>query len=183
MPFTILDLEKQYKGHAFDVAKVHIRLPNGRERHYDLVQHADSVTIIPIDENNQVHFVTQYRIGANKALLELPAGVLDEGEEPWLCARREIREEIGMDAKQIQELGRFYLAPGYSNEYMTVFLATGLYHSPLNPDADEFLEVLTIPIAEVYRKARSGEINDGKTLAALCLAQPKLKDRFQVDKK
>jgi ADP-ribose pyrophosphatase len=179
MPFTILNLDKQYKGHAFDVAKAHIQLPNGLQRHYDLVQHGDSVTIMPVDENDQVYFVTQHRIGANKTLLELPAGVLDAGEVPRLCARREIREEIGMDAKQIQEVGGFYLAPGYSDEFMTVFLATDLYYSPLNPDADEFLEVITMPITEVYRKAMAGEINDGKTLAALFLAQPKLKDRLE----
>jgi ADP-ribose pyrophosphatase len=178
MPFTILDFEKQYKGHAFDVAKVHIQLPNGHERHYDLVQHNNSVTIMPVDENNQVYFVTQHRIGANKTLLELPAGVLDAGEEPWHCAQREIREEIGMDARHIQELGSFYLAPGYSNEFMTVFLATDLFHSPLKPDADEFLEVVTLPIREVYRMAQSGEISDGKTLAALLLAHVKMKDRL-----
>ena len=180
MPFTILNREKQYKGHAFDVAKVHIQLPNGQERDYDLVQHAGSVTILPIDESNQVYFVTQNRIGADKMLLELPAGVLDAGEEPQHCAQREIREEIGMDAKQIQELGSFYLAPGYSDEFMTVFLATGLYHSPLNPDEDEFLEVVTMPIAEAYRKALTGKFNDGKTLATLFLAQTKLTDRFQI---
>ncbi|MFN2303180.1 MAG: NUDIX hydrolase [Anaerolineales bacterium] len=181
MPFSILNLEKQYKGHAFDVAKVHIQLPNGQERDYDLVQHAGSVTIMPIDENNQVYFVIQHRIGANKKLIELPAGVLDAGEEPRLCAQREIREEIGMDAKQIRALGSFYLAPGYSDEYMTVFLATDLFPSPLNPDADEFLEVVTMPIDEVYRKAQSGAFYDGKTLAALLLAQPKIKDRLEVN--
>lgn len=172
MPFIKLFEEKQYTGHVFDVSKVHIQLPNGRERTYDLVQHGDSVTILPIDDQGRVYFVRQHRIGAEKALLELPAGVLDPKEDPLNCAHREMREEIGFDGNNFQSLGGFYLAPGYADEYMTVFLATGLFKSPLHPDEDEFLEVETMPVSEAYRRAHTGEFHDGKTLAALLLAQP-----------
>lgn len=172
MPFSILNHEKQYQGHAFDVAKVHVRLPDGRERDYDLVEHGDSVTILPLGEEGNIYFVNQHRIGAGEELLELPAGVLNDSETPLECAKREIREEIGMAAKHFQKLGGFFLAPGYTDEYMTVFLATGLYDSPLDPDDDEFLDVKSLPVAEVYRQAVSGGFNDGKTLAALLLAQP-----------
>jgi len=172
MPFKKLSEEKQYEGHVFDVSKVHIQLPNGRERDYDLVRHGNSVTILPIDNQGCIYFVRQHRIGAEKALLELPAGVLDPGEEPLMCAHREMREEIGFDAKNMQLLGGFYLAPGYADEYMTVFLAAGLIESPLDPDVDEFLEIESLPTSEVYRRAHAGEFQDGKTLAALLLAQP-----------
>lgn len=94
----------------FDVERVHFRLPDGRERDYDLVQHVDAVTILPVDALGQVYMVRQYRIGAEQELLELPAGVMDEGEEPEVSARRELREEIGKDCGELIRLGGFYMA-------------------------------------------------------------------------
>jgi len=174
MPFTTLIRVKEYQGHAFDVVKIHVRLPDGRERDYDLVEHGDSVTILPIDDDGNIYLVTQHRIGAQDDLLELPAGVLDPNEEPLDCAKREIREEIGMAAEHFQKLGEFFLAPGYTDEYMTVFLATGLYKAPLDPDDDEFIDVTSLSTADVYHRALEGKIHDGKTLAALLLAQPQI---------
>jgi len=174
MTFTTLNHEIKYQGHAFDVANVHVRLPDGRERNYDLVEHGDSVTILPLDEEGKIYFVNQHRVGAGEELLELPAGVLNDKEDPLDCAKREIREEIGMAARRFQALGGFFLAPGYTDEYMTVFLATALYDSPLDPDDDEFLDVICLPVTEVYREAFAGRFHDGKTLAALLLAQPLL---------
>jgi len=171
MPFTILNRKKQYSGHAFDVSVIHVKLPDGTERDYDLVEHGDSVTILPVDSNGKIYFVNQHRIGSGGNLLELPAGVQEANETPLTCAKREIREEIGMAARNFKELGGFYLAPGYTDEYMTVFLATGLYEAPLEADADEFIEVSSFPAADVYRKTLAGEFHDGKTLAALMLAQ------------
>ena len=179
MNHQLLYRETQYSGPIFDVAKVYIRLPDGRERSYDLVEHSDSVTIVPVDANGQVYFVTQHRVGADSLLLELPAGVLEQGEDPLESARREIREEIGMDAQEIIPLGGFFLAPGYTDEYMTIFLATGLFSSPLEPDEDEFLNLITMPMDLAYQKALAGEIQDGKTLAALLLAIPYVKPEFE----
>ena len=125
--------EKLYSGPIFDLAKVRMRLPSGRERDYDLVEHGNSVTIVPVDASGQVYFVDQHRVGSNSMLLELPAGMLDAGEDPLEGARREIREEIGMDAEQIIPLGGFYLAAGYSDEYLFAYLAKGLFASPLDP--------------------------------------------------
>lgn len=172
MTFEILNRKKQYQGHAFDVSILQILLPNGRERGYDLVEHGDSVTILPVDDAGEIHFVTQHRVGSKGDLVELPAGVLEAGEDPLGCAQRELREEIGMASREMRELGGFYLAPGYTDEYMTVFLATGLYESPLDPDADEFLNISRIPVKSVYQKAFQGEFHDGKTLAALLLGYP-----------
>jgi ADP-ribose pyrophosphatase len=177
MTHRMLYREKQYSGPVFDVAKVYLQLPNGRERAYDLVEHGDSVTIVPVDANGHIYFVTQYRVGSDGLLLELPAGVLERGEDPLVSAEREIREEIGMGADELRELGAFYLAPGYTDEYMTIFLATGLHPSPLEPDEDEFLNLVTMSVEEAYQKALAGEIQDGKTLAALLLAMPLIRTK------
>ena len=175
MVFQVLRKENQYNGRVFDVAKVYVKLPDERERAYDLVEHGDSVTIIPVTEDGQLYFVAQHRIGSGGTLLELPAGVLDGDEEPHSAATRELQEEIGKAPGELIELGGFYLAPGYTDEYMVVFLAKNLADSPLDPDEDEFLEIIKMPISEVYQKAIAGEIHDGKTLASLLLAQPYLK--------
>jgi ADP-ribose pyrophosphatase len=104
----------------------------------------------------------------------LPAGTLEPDEDPLVCAQREVREETGMAAGQIKEIGGFYLAPGYSTEFMRVYLATALTHNPLEADADEFLSVEVMPIPEAIAKAGRGEFPDAKTLAALLLAKPHL---------
>jgi len=107
-------------------------------------------------------------------LLELPAGTRD-GNEPYEeCAAREIREETGMEAGTLTKVGDFYLAPGYSTEFMAVFLATDLKHNPLDPDADEFLSIEKMSVKEAFEMTRRGEMPDAKSLAALLLARPHL---------
>ncbi len=175
MKFTILGRETTYQGRAFSVQKVNIQLPNNKKRFFDLVVHNDSVTIIPFDQDGNIWFVTQYRLGCDSQLIELPAGVMETGEDAAECAAREIREEIGMAAVNLQHLGDFYLAPGYSTEQMSVFLAKDLYPAALEPDADEFIHSSKIHFSEVLRMCQSGEIYDSKTLAALMLAIPFLK--------
>jgi ADP-ribose pyrophosphatase len=174
MPFELLNTEIVYKGRAFTVRRDSLRLPDGHETRFDIVEHVGSVIIIPLDEQGNLLFVRQYRHAAGLNLLELPAGTLDEGEAPEACARREIREETGMAAGHMEDLGGFYLAPGYSTEYMHVYLATDLRPDPLEADADEFLTVEKIPLAQALATARSGEMPDAKTLAALLLAQSAL---------
>ena len=141
---------------------------------FDIIEHGGSVVIIPVDEKGNVLLVRQYRHATGGELLELPAGTLDDNEDPEVCAAREIREETGMAAGELTKLGEFYLVPGYSTEFMVVFLATGLSHNPLEADADEFWSVESIPIAEAIKMAERGEIPDAKSLAALFLARPSL---------
>jgi ADP-ribose pyrophosphatase len=125
-----------------------------------------------------MYFVRQYRSGPRDLLLELPAGVLDPNEEPQACALREVREEIGMAAGKMEAIGEVYLSPGYSTEYMYFYLATGLYSAPLEHDEDEFLDIEAIPVNQAYDMAEAGSLKDGKTLAALLLARPRLKELF-----
>ena len=174
MNFEVLNREVLFKGRVFDVERVEARLPDGRLNKYDLVSHEGSITVVPFDQNGNVWFVRQYRHAAQQELLELPAGTLEIGEDPEACARREVREEIGMAAGSIQKIGEFFLAPGYSSEYMRVYLALDLTPDPLKGDDDEFITVELIPLEQAYHMAESGEIWDGKTLAALLLAKPYL---------
>lgn len=171
MKFERIKSENTYTGRAFSVRRDHLRTPNGNIVKYDIIEHGGSVGIVPVDENGDMHFVRQYRHAADVDLLELPAGTLEHGEPPEEAALREIREEIGMGAKKLREIGSFYLAPGYSTELMHVFLATDLYPDPLDPDADEFLSVEKIPVAEAFRQAEGGKMQDAKSLAALLLAR------------
>jgi ADP-ribose pyrophosphatase len=169
MSYKILNSEEIYRGRAFNVRRDEVALPDGRSTRLDIVEHVGAVTILPLDADGCIWFVRQYRHPAGLEILELPAGTLDQDEFPEACAHREIREEIGMAAGRLEKLGEFYLAPGYSSEYMYVFLATELSHAPLEQDDDEFLRVDVIPLERVFEMARQGQINDAKTLAALYL--------------
>ena len=175
MDFTILNRKTIYEGRVFDVQKVLARLPDGREHEYDLVSHSGAVTLVPVDQDGNMWFVRQFRLGALQDLLELPAGLMEKNEPPEISAGRELREEIGMAANELRELGQFYMAAGYSSEYMYIYLATGLNPSPLEQDEDEFLQVQAIPVKQVYEMVHANQIHDGKTLAALLLAEPFLK--------
>jgi ADP-ribose pyrophosphatase len=159
-----------YKGKAFSVERQIVPGEDGRESVFEVVVHPGAVTILPLDSEGRIWFVRQYRYGAGMEVLELPAGTLKTGEDPEAAAKREIREEIGMAAAKMEKLVEFYMAPGYSSEYMYVYLASDLSESPLAQDDDEDLTVEKISAAEAYRMAHSGEIHDGKTLAAMLLA-------------
>lgn len=177
MNFKILKQETVFQGRAFGVKQVQLQLPNDRTTTYDLVDHNDSITLVPLDDDGRIWFVRQYRLGAEGQLLELPAGVLDDAEAPETGAGREIREEIGMAANELTLLGDFYLAPGYANEHMYLFLATALVSAPLQPDADEFLQIEKIPADQALKMARAGEFHDAKTLAALLMAEEHIRQR------
>lgn len=174
MSFDLIDSEIVYPGKAFTIRRDKVRMPDGREARWDVVEHHGSVVLVPVDDQGNLLFVRQYRHAAGMNMLELPAGTLDEGEPPQDCAARELREETGQAARHLQSLGGFHLAPGYSTEYMHVFLATGLYPSPLQADEDEFLQVQPIPLSQALDQAQTGEVPDAKSLAALYLARKAL---------
>jgi ADP-ribose pyrophosphatase len=177
MAYEVLDSKPIYAGRVFSIRQDRLRLPDGRESRLDIVDHSGSVVILPLDEAGNLIFVRQYRHPAGAELLELPAGMLDPGESPLECARREVREETGLAAGRMVPLGSFFLAPGYSTERMHVYLASELRPDPLEADSDEFIQLERIPLEQVLLRARSGELCDAKSLAALFLAGPMLKER------
>jgi ADP-ribose pyrophosphatase len=175
MAFEQLRSEIAYQGRAFTILRDTLRLPDGRLTILDIVDHVGSVVILPLDGDGNILFVRQYRHAARLDMLELPAGTLNPAEDALSCARRELREETGMAAGSLERIGGFYLAPGYSTEYMVVYLATSLHPDPLQPDADEFLSVEAFSPEDALAMCTRGEIQDAKTLAALLLAGGTLK--------
>ena len=171
MTFETEDSQTVFEGRVFKVRQDWVHYPDGRRIQLDIVEHNGAVTILPVDDEGQIWFIRQYRHAAGKELLELPAGVAETGEAVEISALRELREEIGMGAKQMEKIGSFYLAPGYSTEFMHVFLARDLRPDPLPGDADEFISVEPIPLDVVLKMIESGKIHDAKTLASLMLAK------------
>ena len=174
MPFELIKSETLLQGRAFKVRRDYLKTPTGDETKLEIIEHGGSVVIIPIDDDGNLLLVRQYRHAAQQDLLELPAGTRDKEEPFEECAAREIREETGMEAGKLKKVGNFYLAPGYSTEFMAVFLTTELKHNPLKADFDEFLQVERIPLTKAVELFQSDEMLDAKSLAAWLLAKPHL---------
>lgn len=176
MSFELKKSETLLQGRVFKVRRDTLMTPDERETKLEIIEHNGSVVLVPLDKEGNLLFVRQYRHAAGKDLLELPAGTRD-GEEPFEeCAARELREETGLEAGSLQKVGEFYLVPGYSTEFMAVFLATDLKENPLEADEDEFLQVEKIPLKQAFEMAEQGGVQDAKSLAALFLA------RFHLEK-
>ena len=174
MPFEFISSEILLQGRAFKVRRDTLKTPDGRETKYEIIEHGGSVVLVPVDDQGNVLFVRQYRHATGQDLLELPAGTRD-GEEPFEeCAAREIREETGMEAGTLLKVGEFYLVPGYSSEFMAVFLATDLKENPLDGDEDEFLQLEKFTVKDVNAMFERGDVLDAKSLAAWLLARPHL---------
>jgi ADP-ribose pyrophosphatase len=173
-PFELLGSEILLQGRSFKLRRDHLKTPDGRETSYEIVEHSGSVVLLPIDADRNILFVQQYRHAAGQELIELPAGTRNGDESYERCAAREIREETGMAARKMDRIGDFYLAPGYSTEFMAVFLATDLSPAPLEADEDEFLQVVKLPARRAIEMAERGEVADAKSLAALFLARSAL---------
>lgn len=152
-----------------------VMLPNDSTTRREIVRHGGAVAIVPIDAEGRAVLVRQYRYAAGRVLLEIPAGTLEAGESPDVCAVRELQEETGYRPGKLQKIGGVFVAPGYTTEYIHLYLATELVPSRLDADDDEFLEVLHLPIADVLTRIKHGEIADAKTISAILLAQEYLK--------
>ena len=163
-----------YEGNIINVRVDTVRMPSGRDATREIVEHSHAVCIVPIDNDGNVVLVRQYRKPAEDALLEVPAGGVEDGEISEEAVLRELQEEIGYTADHLEHLSSFWVAPGWATEYMHAYLATGLRESRLDGDEDENIEVVRLRFDEAVSMLKTGEINDGKTIAALLLAQPLL---------
>ena len=163
-----------YRARVFDVRRDEIELPSGLKTTYEIVAHNGAVAMVPVDNKGKIILVRQYRHSTGKRLLELPAGTLNDGEDPEACAQRELREEIGMAPGKLTEIAEFFLAPGYSTERMWIYLAQDLSPEKLSTDEDEDLEIETLAIGEAFVRIENGEIEDAKTILGLYMAREKL---------
>lgn len=159
--------ERLYTGRVITLDKLEVRLPNGAPAMRELVRHPGAVAIVPLDDADNVLLVRQYRIAADRVLLEIPAGTLNPAETPLACAERELQEETGYRAAQIEPLGGIFVAPGYTTEYIHLYVATGLTESRLPGDEDEFIEVERVPLTECLARIERGEMIDAKSITAL----------------
>ena len=159
-----------YQGKLLSVRRDEVRMPNGRLTAREIVEHCDSVCMVPLDAAGNVVLVRQYRKSVESELLEVPAGGIEEGEAPEAAALRELREEIGHTAGRLRPLAGYYLAPGWCNEYMYAYLATQLSPDPMSQDYDEIVETRRVPLADTLELIAKGEIRDAKSIAALLLA-------------
>jgi len=151
-----------YRGRQFSVV---VEEWHGRER--EIVRHPGSVAVVAVDSDGNVGLVRQLREPARAELLELPAGTLEEDEEPLACARRELEEETGLRGGEWRELAACWTSPGFLDERMDLFVAEGLEEGEAAPVEDEDIELVRIPVTDL--DARLGEIEDAKTLAGLLL--------------
>ena len=162
--------ERIFRGRIVGLRVDTIQLPDGRSSTREIVEHSGSVAVVPLDGRGNVLMVRQYRKPVEQELLEIPAGLLEQGEEPEAAALRELQEETGHTAQRIELLVRFFTTPGFCDEEMHIFLATGLVAGQPNPDEDEQIELVPVPLADVSEMIRRGDIRDGKSIAALLLA-------------
>ncbi len=166
-PEHLIRSEYVLRGRYITVRVDTLELPNGQVIQREVVEHPGAVAIVPLLDTETVLLIRQYRRAARRYLLEIPAGTLEPGEEPLNCAQRELREETGYKSDALTHLFSQFLAPGYSQEVLHVFMAQHLTPAPLRGDTDECIETVPMPLADTPQMIRDGRIQDAKTIAAL----------------
>lgn len=175
---TTLSTRRIHEGRIINLREDVVRLADGRESKREIVEHKGAVCIVPVLPDGRIVMVRQFRKPAEAALLEVPAGGLESGEEPLEAARRELIEECGYQAARITPLFQAYLAPGYSTELMYAFLGEELTTCDIDPDEDENVEVEIYTLDELLTRIDNGEVSDAKTLSALlCLYRQRMEEK------
>lgn len=156
-----------YAGKLFDLLVDEIELPGGVRAAREHVRHPGAVCMIPIDSDGSVLMVKQYRHPAGERLLELPAGTREPGEEPEDTARRELAEEVGRTPGRVHHLGGFYVAPGYTSEYIDLFVCENLVEANEPGEEDEDIEIIRMAPEAALKAIEDGEIKDAKSIVGL----------------
>ncbi len=173
-PIAARQVRTIYEGRVFTLQVESIPMPKGGEMQADIIRHPGSVVIVPVTEGGEIILVRQYRPAIGRWAWELPAGTLKPGEDEAKAAGRECQEEIGLIPSHLEKLGSFFPTPGYCDEEMNFYRATGLRQptaedEEAHPDEDEDIEVKAFAAAEIQRMIAAGEIIDLKTVAGLAL--------------
>ncbi|MBC7871599.1 MAG: NUDIX hydrolase [Chitinophagaceae bacterium] len=174
MEEKIVSTQQIYDGRIVKLELHEVELPNGQHSKREIVRHPGAVAIIALDKNGDVLMVRQFRLAAGKVLLEIPAGTLNPNEAPIDCAVRELQEETGYKPGKIEPIGGIFVAPGYTTEFIHLFMATDLTESKLSLDDDEFIELDHVSMKDALAWIETGAIIDGKTISGLLRAARKL---------
>ncbi len=177
MELKLLKRDMVYTGKVFDLIVDHVEYPSGNKGVREIAHHPGGAVVVPLFENGSVMLVKQMRYPLGKHILELPAGKLNKGEEPELAARRELMEETGWSAVRWEKLTTIYTTPGFCDEELHIFLATGLQGSSDDHRREEGELSMTLhimPLADAVAMVETGEMKDGKTIAGLLLAERRL---------
>ncbi len=167
----VVNSETVFSGRIFEVRRDALLTADGLRYEREVVHHPGAVAIAPIDADGNVLMVRQYRHAAERYLLEIPAGVLESGESPDDTAQRELQEEVGFASRNLRALGGLYMSPGFCDEFIYIYIAKDLVPSRLPGDEDEDITVERVPMDRVEKLIRLGEIQDGKSVAALLMAR------------
>jgi ADP-ribose pyrophosphatase len=168
MKYKVLKSEILYKGKVFDHQVDKIEYESGNKGIREIAIHPGGAVVVPINDDGKIILVKQFRYPFQKTLIELPAGKLDKGEDPLICATRELEEETGYKAKEIKKLGEIYTAPGYCTEILHIYSAKGLTPGNHNREEGELgMEILELTIIEIEEMIIKGEIKDAKTIAGI----------------
>ena len=165
-----LERRTVWAGPTLRVELDRVLLPNGETAELEVVHHPGATAVLPLGEDGTVLLVSQYRHTVGDWLLEVPAGKLSPGEEPESCARRELEEEAGVRAARLRPLGAIWMTPGFCDERIWLFLATGLTEGEQRLERDEVLRVERLPLAEAERMALDGGIRDAKSVCTILRA-------------
>jgi len=167
MAEKLLASKRIYEGRLVNLRQDAVVLSSGRETVREVVEHPNCVAIVAINSEDNVVMVRQFRKPVEGVLLEIPAGVIEPDEEPQQCALRELEEETGYMAGKMERIGGFYSSPGYSTEFLHLFLATDLQRGSTRPDEDEIIEVVSIPWEQIPGLIVAGEVCDAKSIVGL----------------
>ena len=169
MDERVLESRRVYDGKVVSLRLDQVQLDDGASALREVVEHAHAVAVVAVNADGNLVMVRQFRRPVGRVMLEVPAGVLDPGEDPETAARRELQEETGFAPGRLWRLGGFWVAPGYCTEFIHIYLAEDLQESRLAADEDERIEVQSISLADALTRIGSGEIEDAKSICGLLL--------------
>jgi len=156
-----------YRGRVVNLGVETVTLPNGVTVELEVIRHQGASAVVPLQEDGTVLLIRQYRHAAGGFIYEIPAGKLDPGENPLECAKRELEEETGRRAECLRHLVTFFTTPGFTDEIIHIYLATGLTPGTQHLEHDEVLEVVEMPLGQAIQRIADGTIRDGKTIIGL----------------
>lgn len=159
--------ETLYKGKIITVNLETVSLPNGKTATREIVRHPGAVAVLAVTDEERVLLVRQYRKACDKTLVEIPAGKLERGEDPADCAKRELQEETGYTAREWKHLHSMYTSPGFADELIHLYVASGLTRGNQQLDSDEFLDLMEADVEEVAQLLAEDQVADAKTITAL----------------